>query len=37
MEFDQLIWEFGTDLEPAWVHVSIKKDGKNRKQIIRVK
>ena len=37
MVFDQLIWEFGTDLEPSWVHVSIKKEGKNRKQIIRVK
>lgn len=30
--FDQLIWEFGTNTEPAWVHVSYKKDGKNRGQ-----
>jgi len=35
--FDQLIWEFGTDNEPAWVHVSIKLTGKNRKNVIRAK
>ena len=33
-DFDQLIWEYGTDKQPAWVHVSIKKTG-NRKQIMR--
>ena len=33
-DFDQLIWEYGTDKQPAWVHVSIKKTG-NRKQIRR--
>jgi zinc D-Ala-D-Ala carboxypeptidase len=31
VEHDQLIWEFGTDVEPAWVHVSYS-EGKNRKQ-----
>lgn len=31
VEFDQLIWEFGTDVEPAWVHVSYV-EGRNRKQ-----
>jgi hypothetical protein len=31
LEFDQLIWEFGTDLNPDWVHVSYAKTG-NRKQ-----
>jgi hypothetical protein len=31
LEFDQLIWEFGTDLNPDWVHVSYVKT-KNRKQ-----
>ena len=34
LEFDQLIWEFGTDEEPAWVHVSISKRN-NRNQILR--
>jgi zinc D-Ala-D-Ala carboxypeptidase len=32
--FDQLIWEFGTDKEPAWVHVSYKKTN-NRKQVLK--
>ena len=31
LDFDQLIWEFGTDLNPDWVHVSFMKSG-NRKQ-----
>ena len=30
-DFDQIIWEFGTDKNPDWVHVSYTK-GKNRKQ-----
>jgi len=24
MEYDQLIWEYGTSEEPAWVHISYK-------------
>ena len=32
--FDQLIWEFGTDYEPAWVHVSYRPTG-NRKQVLK--
>jgi hypothetical protein len=31
LDFDQLIWEFGTDFNPDWVHVSYAKTG-NRKQ-----
>jgi hypothetical protein len=31
LDFDQLIWEFGTDFNPDWVHVSYTKTG-NRKQ-----
>lgn len=33
--FDQLIWEFGTDKNPAWVHVSYESTGKQRKQILK--
>ena len=33
LEFDQLIWEFGDDSNPGWVHVSYNK-GKNRKQVL---
>ena len=32
LEYDQLIWEFGTDNNPDWVHVSYRANGKNRKQ-----
>jgi zinc D-Ala-D-Ala carboxypeptidase len=34
LDFDQLIWEFGNDEEPQWVHVSYKKSG-NRKQVLK--
>lgn len=33
--FDQLIWEFGTDANPSWVHVSYESTGKQRKQILK--
>lgn len=36
LDYDQLIWEYGTDKEPAWVHVSYSATH-NRKQIITVK
>jgi len=32
--FDQLIWEFGDDKEPAWVHVSLSKNEPNRGNIL---
>lgn len=35
LEFDQLIWEFGNDVEPSWVHVSYSKP--NRKQVLKAK
>jgi hypothetical protein len=34
LPYDQLIWEYGTSACPAWVHVSFRSDGKNRKQIL---
>jgi zinc D-Ala-D-Ala carboxypeptidase len=34
LDFDQLIWEFGNDEQPSWVHVSYKKSG-NRKQVLK--
>jgi zinc D-Ala-D-Ala carboxypeptidase len=33
--FDQMIWEFGTDANPDWVHVSYESTGKQRKQILK--
>jgi len=35
LNFDQLIWEFGTDTNPDWVHVSYNSDGAQRKQILK--
>ena len=35
LEFDQMIWEFGTEANPDWVHVSYESTGKQRKQILR--
>jgi len=33
LEFDQLIWEFGDDKNPNWVHVSYVSHRKNRKKL----
>ena len=33
LDFDQLIWEFGTNDNPDWVHVSYSNN--NRKQVLR--
>lgn len=32
--FDQIIWEFGTNTNPDWVHVSYSSKG-NRKQVLK--
>jgi hypothetical protein len=36
LEFDQIIFEGGTDANPDWVHVSYKAKG-NRKQALRMR
>jgi zinc D-Ala-D-Ala carboxypeptidase len=36
LDWDQLIFEGGTDANPDWVHVSYKKTG-NRKQVLRMR
>ena len=35
LEFDQLIWEFGNEQNPDWVHVSYVGPGKNRKRCLK--
>ena len=35
LNFDQLIYEYGTDANPDWVHVSWESTGKQRKQVLR--
>jgi hypothetical protein len=37
LEFDQLIWEFGNDKNPDWVHVSYESITKQRKQVLLAK
>ena len=34
LTFDQLIYEYGTDANPDWVHVSWESTGKQRKQVL---
>ena len=35
LDFDQMIWEFGNDNDPDWVHVSFTNKRKNRNKILR--
>lgn len=35
LDFDQLIWEFGTNDNPDWVHISYVSQFQNRKIILR--
>lgn len=35
LNFDQLIYEFGNDINPDWVHVSYESTGKQRKQVLK--
>lgn len=35
LSFDQLIWEFGDDNNPDWVHVSYVSKEENRKRVMR--
>jgi zinc D-Ala-D-Ala carboxypeptidase len=37
LDFHQLIWEYGNDQNPAWVHVSINSNGKNKKQVLKIR
>lgn len=36
VDYDQIIWEFGDDSNPAWVHISYVGKGKNRRQQLRI-
>jgi hypothetical protein len=35
LDFDQLIWEFGTDENPNWVHVSYVSEDGNRRRCLK--
>ena len=35
LDFDQLIWEFGDDKNPAWIHVSYVSPQNNRRRMLK--
>ena len=35
LDFDQLIWEFGDDNNPAWLHVSYVSNEHNRRRVLK--
>ena len=35
LDFDQMIWEFGTDMQPNWIHVSYVSEEKNRNKCLK--
>jgi len=35
LDFDQMIWEFGTDENPNWVHISYVSEDKNRNRCLK--
>ena len=35
LSFDQLIWEFGTDMNPNWIHVSYVSEEDNRNRCLK--
>ena len=35
LQFDQMIWEFGDDDNPAWVHISYVSPEKNRNRCLK--
>jgi hypothetical protein len=37
LDFDQLIWEFGNDESPKWIHISYVNKKSNRNRILRAK
>jgi hypothetical protein len=37
LTFDQLIWEFGSDKNPAWIHISYIGEEDNRNEVLKVK
>ena len=35
LDYDQMIWEFGTDMQPNWIHVSYVSEEKNRNKCLK--
>ena len=37
LDFDQLIWEFGNNESPRWIHVSFKNKKENKKDVLKAR
>ena len=35
LDFDQMIWEFGTDMQPNWIHISYVSEESNRNRCLK--
>ena len=35
LDYDQMIWEFGTDTQPNWVHISYVSKEENRNKCLK--
>jgi hypothetical protein len=35
LDYDQMIWEFGTDMQPNWIHISYISEEKNRNKCLK--
>ena len=35
LDFDQMIWEFGTDMQPNWIHISYVSKEENRNKCLK--
>ena len=35
LDFDQMIWEFGTDMNPNWIHISYVSEEDNRNRCLK--
>ena len=35
LNFDQMIWEFGTDMNPNWIHISYVSEEDNRNRCLK--
>jgi hypothetical protein len=35
LDYDQMIWEFGTDENPNWVHISYVSEDANRRRLLK--
>ena len=35
LDYDQMIWEFGTDVQPNWIHISYVSKEENRNKCLK--